>query len=71
MTHLRQSKGKTGATVVVTAIIATTMKKDQFLANQKNKQQLIFMLSTELENSNCKTYHAPEDTDLLTVQKAV
>ena len=29
------------------------------------------MLSTELEKSNCKTYHAPGDADLLIVQKAV
>ena len=29
------------------------------------------MLSTELEKSNCKTYHAPGDADLLIVQKVV
>ena len=29
------------------------------------------MLSTELEKSNCQTYHAPGDADLLIVQKAV
>ena len=29
------------------------------------------MLSTELENINCKTYHAPGDADLLSVQNAV
>ena len=71
MTHQRRSKGKAGATVTVAANMTTTMKKDQFLANQKNKQQFIFMLSTELEKSNCKTYHACGDADLLIVQKAV
>ena len=50
--------------------MTTTMKKDQFLANRKNKQQFIFMLSTELEKNNRKTYHAPGDADLLIVQKA-
>ena len=29
------------------------------------------MLSTELKKSNCRTYHAPGDADLLIVQKAV
>ena len=42
MTHRRRSKGKA---VMVAASMITTMKKDQFLANQKNKQQFIFMLS--------------------------
>jgi len=28
------------------------------------------MLSTELEKSNCKTYHPPGNADLLIVQKA-
>ena len=65
------SKGKAGATVTVAANMTTTMKKDQFLANQKNKQQFIFLLSAELEKNNRKTYHAPGDADLLIVQKAV
>lgn len=71
MTHQRRSKGKAGATVTVAASMITTMKKDQFLANRMNKQQFIFMLSSELERRNCKTYHAPGDADLLIVQKAV
>ena len=71
MTHQRRSKGKAGATVTVASNMTTTMKKDQFLANRKNKQQFIFMLSRELEKKNCKTYHASGDADLLIVQKAV
>ena len=71
MTHQRRSKGKAGATVTVTANMTITVKKDQFLANRKNKQQFIFMLSTELEKSNSKTYHGPGDADLWIVQKAV
>jgi len=72
MTDQKRSKGKAGAkTVTVAAIMTTTMNKDQFLANRKNKQQIIFMLSTELEKSNCKTYHAAGDANLLIVQKAV
>ncbi len=71
MTHQRRSKGKAGATVTVAANMTTTMKKEQFLANRKNKQQFIFMLSRELEKNNCKTHHASGDADLLIVQKAV
>ena len=41
------------------------------MANRKNKQQFIFMLSRESEKNNCKTYHASGDADLLIVQKAV
>ena len=63
MTNQRQSKEKADATVTVAAKMTTTMKKGQFLANQRNKQQFIFMLSTELK-SNSKTYHAPGDADL-------
>ena len=66
-----RSKGKAGATVTVAANMITTMKNDQILASQKNKQQFIFMLNTELEKSNCKTYHVPGDADILIVQKAV
>ena len=71
MTHQRRSKGKASTTVTVAANMATTIKKDQFLANQKNKQQFIFLLSAELEKNSCNTYHATGDADLLIVQKAV
>ena len=71
MTHQRRSKGKAGATVTVAANMTTTMKKEQFLANRKNKQQFIFMLSSELEKNNCRTHHASGDADFLIVQKAV
>ena len=51
--------------------MTTTMKKEKYLANKKNKQQFIFMLCRELEKNNCKTYHASGDADLVIVQKAV
>ena len=37
MSHRRQSNKKAGATVTVAANTIITMKKDQFLANLKNK----------------------------------
>jgi len=49
MTHKGQSNGNGGVTVAVAANMTTTIGKDQLLANQNNKQQFIFMLSTELE----------------------
>ena len=71
MTHQRWSKGKAGATVTVAANMTTTMKNNQILASRKNNQQFIFMLNTDLEKSNCNTYHEPGDADILIVQKAV
>ena len=54
MTHQRRSKGKAGATVTVAANMTTTMKKDQFLANRKNKQQFIYRTGEEqLQNLPC------------------
>ena len=71
MTHQRWSKGKAGATVTVAANMTTTIKRGQFLANRKDKQQFILMLNTKLEKSNYKTYHAPGDPNLLIAQKAI
>jgi hypothetical protein len=48
-----------------------TMKKDEFLPNTTKKQTCINMLSAYLQKTNCLTYHAPGDADLLIVQKAV
>ena len=53
MSNQRWSKGKAGAVVTVAVNMTTTMIKDQFLANRKNKQHF-FMLSTQLEKSNFK-----------------
>ena len=71
MTHQRRSKGKASTTVTFTADMTCTIKKEQFLANKKNKQRFIFMLSAALQDKNCETYHASGDADLLIVQKAV
>ena len=46
------------------------MKKVNFLANNINKQQFIYMLGSYLEKK-CKVYHAPGDADVLIVQKTV
>ena len=71
MTHHRQSKWRDGTTMTFTADTPVTMKIKQFLANRKNKQRFIFMLSEELKKNNCEVHHAAEDADLLIVMKAV
>ena len=71
MTHQRRAGGRTGATVTFDEDMPVTMKKEEFLANNTNKQQFINMLSGHLQKKNCQTFHAPGDADLLIVQKAV
>ena len=48
-----------------------TLKKDNFLANSKNKQRFINMLSRFLQEDNCPTYHAAGDADVLIVKITV
>ena len=71
MTHQRRAKGQAGVTVTFTEEMQLTMKKENFLANNTNKQDLINMLGNQLEKNKCTVHHAPGDADLLIVQKAV
>ena len=71
MTHQRRAAGKAGATVTFTENMKVTPKKDNFLANPKNKQRIINMLSRFLQEDNCPTYHAEGDADVLIVKTAV
>ena len=71
MTHQRQTKGQAGVTVTFTRDMQLTMKKDRFLANKTNKQQLIKMVGDHLVMKKCEVHHAPGDADLLIVPKAV
>ena len=71
VTHQRRTKGKTSMTVTFTADMRVMTKKDQFLANEENKQRFVFMLSEELQKMNCETNNASGDADLLIVLKAV
>ena len=71
MTHQRRAAGKVGATVTFTENMKVTPKKDNFLANPKNKQRFINMLSRFLQEDNCPTYHAEGDADVLIVKTAV
>ena len=64
------SQRQAGVAVTFTENMKLTMKKVNFLANSTNKQQFINMLGNYLENI-CRVYHAPEDADVLIVQKSV
>ena len=64
MTHCRRAKGKASVTVTFTEDMQLTIKKEQFLANNTNKQKFINMLSDHLESNKCKVHHAPGDADL-------
>ena len=71
MTHQRRAAGKAGATVTFTENMNVTLKKDTFLANPKNKQRFINMLSRFLQEDNCPTFHDEGDADVLIVKTAV
>ena len=71
MSHQRRAAGKAEATVTFTENMKVTLKKDNFLANPKNKQRFINMLSRFLQENNCPTYHAEGDADELIAKTAV
>ena len=69
--HLRRSGGVVGAEVNFVGSMPLKSKKDHFLANDKNKQRFINMLSKRLTDCVVKTIHAVGDADLLICQTAV
>ncbi len=64
VTHWRRLKGNASTTVTFTADMPSSLKKEQFLANRRNKQKFIFMLSKALQQTICETHHASGDGDL-------
>lgn len=48
-----------------------TMKKDDFLANQTNKQSFINLLSDDLQRQHNNVLHARADADVLIVETAI
>ena len=51
--------------------IGSTIMKDAFLSNKKNKQSFITLLSRTLEQNGCQTSHSRGYADLLKVQTAI
>ncbi len=70
-THLRRTGTCPGLTVHFTGDMVIKSKKDEFLANEINKQRFINLLSDCLEKAGCDTFHATHDADVLIVTKAV
>ena len=68
MTQHRRAGHKLCPTVAFDEIMNVKLKKDTFLANKKNKQRLISMLTKFLKEANCVVFQAEGDADLLMVQ---
>lgn len=70
-THLRRTGGYISTGVQFTETMILQGKKKSFLANNSDKQQLIFLLSEKLEAFGMKTFHANCDANLLIVKTVV
>ena len=71
MTQKRRAANKIGPTATFTEDMKATIKKDQFLANSKNKDQFIQMLRQKLDQNGCSTLQAEGDADVLIAKTAV
>ena len=71
MTHQRRTKGKVGAGVTFTDEMQVTQKKEVFLANKRNKEKFLQMLTEYLKLVECPVLHAEGDADRLIVEMAV
>ena len=69
--HLRRSGGRIEAEVHFDPTMKLQTKKEDFLANQRNKQRLIHMIGDRLERAGCEVLHARGDADLLIVETAI
>ncbi|KAK3730133.1 hypothetical protein QZH41_004828 [Actinostola sp. cb2023] len=70
-THQRRTGPCPGPAVNFASDMVVKSKKDEFLANQGNKQKFINILSGRFEMAGCPTNHASGDADLLIVQTAI
>ena len=70
-THVRCTTGSKGTEVRFTGSSTFRGKKSTFLANFKNKQMFIYLLSDKMSTNGIKTEHANADADLLIVLTAV
>lgn len=70
-THMRRTGGCIGSEVYFDETMKLQTKKDEFLANSRNKQRLINLLANTLRSAGCTVHHAKGDADLLIVTKAI
>ena len=69
--HRRRTGGMIGTEVKVEGQLIMNTKKEKFLANSKNKQKFIDLLSSKLKATGVRTEHAKADADLLIVKTAI
>ena len=67
----RQTAGKTSTTVHLTTQMIKRVKKDEFLANNSNKQRFINLLGRSLSNAEHKVVHVKDDADVPIVLAAI
>jgi hypothetical protein len=70
ITHIRRSTGQV-TDVVFTEDMPCRMKKEVFLTNKRNKQQIINLLVKKLTEKSVSTIQAPDDADAFVVKTAV
>ena len=71
ITHMRRAKGQKSTDINFTENMPCRIKKDQFLANQRNKQRFLNLLSTKLREQHIEVLQADDDADLLIAQTAL
>ena len=69
--HSRRARSHSSLLVNLTKDIACTMMKDDFLANQTNKQRFVNLLSDDLQRQQNDVLHARADADVLIVETAI
>ena len=68
--HIRRNS-KVSKTVLFQPDMVFNGQKDEFLANENNKQRFISLLSDHMKTEGMVAFHAPADADTLIVQTAV
>ena len=71
ITHMRRAKGQKSTDINFTENMPCRIKKDQFLANQRNKQRFLNLLATKLREQHIEVLQADDDADLLIAQTAL
>ena len=65
MTHLQRKHAKESSDISFDGDMLVEESRESFLANEHNKQQLINMIGTALENVGVSVHHAEHDADCL------
>jgi len=69
--HSRRARSHSSPLVNFTKDMVCTIKKDDFLANQTNKQRFINLLSDDLQRQHNDVLHGRADADVLIVETAI